>query len=316
MLVLAACLPLGVPGCMGPPDPTPLHLARFEFAGEQLGVEVRIVVYAEERAQAQDAARHAFLRIDQVERVAGDYSSISELRVLSGLAGGPWVPAGDDLFTMLDKALELAADSDGAFDPTVGPYLALWRESRRSRRLPPQARLEAVRDQVGWQLVELDSRRQLVRLRAASMRLDLGGLVRGFAADRALEVLADRGVSCAMVDVGGDVVVGAEPPGRTGWRIPIPQPGPGEPGEIEISYAAVSTSGDRDEFVVIDGVRYAGTVDPRTGLGLTDRVLATVVAEDGATADGLATAARILGPERGRALLAARGVQGWVRRTE
>jgi thiamine biosynthesis lipoprotein len=132
------------------------------------------------------------------------------------------------------------------------------------------------------------------------MSLDLGGIGKGFACDEALRVLAGRGLSRALVSLGGDVVCGDPPPGSRGWEVAM-----GAAGErLTLANAAVSSSGDAEQFVEIDGVRYSHVVDPFTGLGLTGSPTVTVVAADGVTADALATAVSVLGEERGRSLVA------------
>jgi thiamine biosynthesis lipoprotein len=115
--------------------------------------------------------------------------------------------------------------------------------------------------------------------------------------------------------MGGDLVASAPPPGRRGWRVRIDRPGRTAPDSLLLAHAALSTSGDTEQFVEIDGVRYSHVVDPATGVGLRTRVAATVLAPDGATADALSTLLTVLGPAQGRALLAARfpGVTAWVR---
>jgi thiamine biosynthesis lipoprotein len=135
------------------------------------------------------------------------------------------------------------------------------------------------------------------------MALDLGGIAKGYAADVALEELRRRGLRVALVDAGGDIVVGDAPPGEGGWRVEIPG---GQ--HILLSGAAVATSGDRYRYVEIDGVRYSHVVDPRTGLGCPDAPAVTVVAQDGTTADVLASALTVMDAATGRALI--RGIPG------
>ncbi|MFM8984535.1 MAG: FAD:protein FMN transferase, partial [Planctomycetia bacterium] len=132
-----------------------------------------------------------------------------------------------------------------------------------------------------------------------------GGIGMGYAADRALAVLADRGIQAAMIDASGDVVVSGPPPGSPGWRIardPLGR-GPGAGAPLVLVHAAVTTSGEARQFVEIEGRRWSHIVDPRNGLGVPGPAAVTVVARDGATADALATAASVLGPEVGTAVI-------------
>ena len=141
---------------------------------------------------------------------------------------------------------------------------------------------------------------QSVLLPKPGTRLDPGGIGMGYAADGALEVLAARGISSAMIDASGDVLVSAAPPGTDGWRIAVAPLRPGGQGDILVLvHAAVTTSGDAYQAVEIDGVRYSHIVDPRSGLGVAGPTTVTVVAPDATTADALATAASVLGHAAG-----------------
>jgi len=199
----------------------------------------------------------------------------------------------------------------------MAPVVQLWRRARRTVQLPDPARLAAARQLVGIRHLTLDAG-QSPRLRAGlarpGMRIDLGGIAKGYAAQEALGELARQGVPRALVAIGGDIAVGEPPPGENGWRIDV-APLAGQKGplagtkwkpELQLSLrnAAVSTSGDAEQAVVINGVRYSHIVDPRTGIGLRGQRSVTVVAGHGATADALATTLCILGPEKSMKLVA------------
>jgi thiamine biosynthesis lipoprotein len=276
---------------------------RREYVELHMGMAVRIVAYAPDDAAARGAARAAYARIAELEDIMSDYRPESEVRRLATRPGVD-VPVSDDLFRVLARALELWRRSEGAFDPTVGPFVELWRAARRTGRLPRRAELDSAALRVGAEKVHLDSAARAVRLDIAGMRLDLGGIAKGYILDRALAELRRQGVSCALLQAGGDLVVGDPPPGSAGWRVAIPEGGSALRARADaLVSAAVATSGDTEQFVIIDGVRYSHVIDPRTGLGLTSRRQATVVAPDGVTADGLATALVVLDDERGAELL-------------
>ncbi|MCS7064873.1 MAG: FAD:protein FMN transferase, partial [Fimbriimonadales bacterium] len=176
----------------------------------------------------------------------------------------------------------------------------LWREARRTRRLPDEATLQEAKARTGWRKLELCLRRRTARLAIPQMRLDLGGIAKGYACDEALRTLKGFGIRRALVQMGGDLVVGDPPPDQKGWRIEIPFPDSGAqpPSRVEtLQRCALSVSGSTEQYVEIEGKRYAHIIDPRTGLGLTRLTLAVVKAPDGITADSLATAACVLGPE-------------------
>ena len=262
-----------------------------------MGMPVRVVLYADTEAQARRAATSAFARVEALEQIFSDYRAGSEVSRLSGRAQ-EWVPVSVELFALMRRAVEIARLTDGAFDPTVGPLVSLWREARHTKTLPPAAMIESARARVGFSLIDLDEHRRAIRLKTEGMRLDFGGIAKGYILQEALRDAAAAGVTRALLEAGGDIVVGDPPPGRDGWRIDTP--------ETDKAFAhhagrlrnmAIATSGPTAQFIEIDGVRYSHVIDPRRGLGLTHDVVARVIAPDGATADALATAATVLGPE-------------------
>ena len=266
---------------------------RFEFAQVHMGMEVRLVLFAGDSSQARSAAAAAFDRIRKLEDTMSDYRDESEVRRLADHPG-EWVAISPDLFAVLSQALALAAQSEGAFDPTVGPITRLWRQSRRSGQRPVPDSLAAARGRVGWRLVELAPARTAVRLARAGMILDLGGIAKGYILDRALESARAVGVDRMLIRAGGDIVAGNPPPGLTGWRIEVEGAGPDMRARAaSLANAGLSTSGPGEQFVVIDGVRYSHVIDPRTGEPLTHARQAYVIAGSGMEADGLATAVTV-----------------------
>jgi thiamine biosynthesis lipoprotein len=211
------------------------------------------------------------------------------------------VTVSDDLWRVLKEAQDMAQKSGGAFDVTVGPVVRLWRRARIRRQLPSPERMKTARQKVGYKLIRLHPESQQVELLEPDMLLDLGGIAKGYAADEALAVLRKHGIRRALVDAGGDIVLGDPPPGRPAWRIGVaPLDDDAPPSQfLALANVAVATSGDAWQHVVIDGVRYSHIIDPRTGTGLTDHSSVTVVARDGITADALASAVSVLGPEKG-----------------
>ncbi|MEX2531903.1 MAG: FAD:protein FMN transferase [Gemmatimonadota bacterium] len=336
LLALAATILLPAPGApAGPPATTVASsdLERFEFAEVHMAMRVRIVLYAPDRVTASDAATAAFARIADLEDILSDYRTGSELRRLEERPG-EWVAASEELFTAMEAALEMARLTDGAFDPTVGPVSRLWRDARRAGRLPSPFAIDSARALTGWEKLALDADRKAIRVGAPGMRLDLGGIAKGYILDEALHAAAVRGVDRVLLEAGGDIRVGAPPPrvyGDTapeGWRIRMgsgPASGEARAGEADdapaevlprelppslarragaLREAALATSGSDAQFLEVDGVRYSHILDPRTGLGVTHHLTATVIAPTGMLADALATALSVLSLEEGTQLLA------------
>ncbi len=287
-------------GCASRPG---LTWQRYEFERPQMGLPFRIVLYATDGHAATNAAEAAWKRIAELNSILSDYEEQSELSRLSRTAGsGRAIPIGPDLWRVLVRSQEMSRASGGAFDVTVGPLVQLWRRARRQRALPEPDRITAARAAVGWRWVELRYPTRSVRLVAPGMRLDLGAIAKGYALDEALAVLRHQGISRALVSGGGDMVVGEAPPGEPGWKVvvaPLDSPGAPPARTVWLRWASLCTSGDVFQHVEIGGVRYSHIVDPRTGIGLTDHSLVTVIARRGIAADALSTAVSVLGPVAG-----------------
>lgn len=295
--IILACLLLT--GCA---RGTGESLARYSYAQIHMGVHTRVVLYAPDEASAKAAARAAFARIAALDAALSDYRQDSDLSRLNASPAGEWTPVSPDLADMLSRAREISELTGGAFDVTVGPLSVLWREARRSGDLPQAAQLAEARARVGWRLVSLQG--AAARLERPGMRLDPGGIGKGLAAAEALREVRTLGLDRCLVAMAGDIAAGDPPPGRPAWEVPIESGLEGaERPVVRLVNASVSTSGDLEQFVEIGGVRYSHILDPRTGLGLTSPIAATVVAPDGALADALASAVCVLGPEEAAALV-------------
>jgi len=204
-----------------------------------------------------------------------------------------------ELFDVIASAIAVSRATSGAFDISVGPLVELWRQVRRTGHLADPEQIARARARVGWRRIEIDSTRLAIRFPPGT-RLDLSGIAKGYILQQALLTLNANGVTSALVEAGGDIVVSQAPPGRDGWRIDTGTSDPTFRARAErLTNAALATSGPTSQFVVIDGIRYSHVVDPRTGVGLTNGYVARVIAGDAALADALATALTVLGPERG-----------------
>lgn len=275
---------------------------RFELAAPHMGTTARLVVYAPDRARAETAAQAALARIAELDALLSDYRDDSEVARLARHAGGRAVAVGPDLLDVLVRSQELALRSGGAFDVTVGPLSRLWRRARRTGELPSPEELRSALALVGHGHLVVDPAARTARLSRPGMRLDLGGIAKGYAADEALRVLRRYGLDSALVTLGGEVIAGSPPPGREGWTVALRIPGP-EPAPLLLRDRAASTSGDAEQWLEVAGRHYSHIFDPRTGQALVGHRSVTVVARQGLLADGLATALSVLGRDRGLALI-------------
>ncbi len=271
-----------------------------------MAVSVRVVLYSADEQAATAAAKAAFARVRQLNGIMSDYDETSEVRRLCDAAVRKAVRVSPDLWKVLEHAQHASEVSGGAFDVTVGPVVRLWRRARRQRELPSPEALKKARELVGYKYVKLDPKRETVELLKKGMRIDLGGIAKGYAMDEALAVLEKRGIARAMVEAGGDMRLGDPPPGRAGWRVgilPLDDPDGPPLSYLELSRVAVSTSGDMIQYVEIGGKRYSHVVDPRTGMALTDHCRVMVVGPSGMAADAITKAVAVLGPKDGLKLI-------------
>lgn len=282
-----------------------------------MGLPFRIVLYAPDQRAADVASTAAFTRIKELNDILSDYDEESELSRLSRTSGsGRTIPVGTDLWFVLERSHEISTRSDGAFDITVGPLVQLWRRARRQRTLPEPDRIIQALQAVGFRKIELDSHQRTARVTAPGMRLDAGGIAKGYAIDEALKVLRMHGVTRALVTGGGDMAAGEPPPGQRGWRIevaPLDVTNAPPARFVLLRQTALATSGDLFQHVEIDGVRYSHIIDPRTGMALTDHSLVTMIAPNCTTADGYSKVVSVLGPRKGfEVIRAVHGVEAHV----
>ena len=271
-------------------------LERYTFVRPQMGTQVRIVLYAADSTRAAKAAAMAFDRIESLNGLLSDWLIDSELSLLSGTYNEQ-VAVSRDLWNVLSEAQRIAKRSHGHFDVTVGPLTRLWRWSARRNQLPPEDALANAKTAVGYQYLVLDSTEQSVRLTRPDMRLDLGGIAKGFAADEALSVLLNLGFSASMVDAGGDIALGAAPPQTDGWPIKVlavDSSGHRVNTAVHLSACGVAASGSTYRYLEYEGTRYSHIVNPKTGMGVTFERIVTVVASSAMRADAWASAYSVM----------------------
>lgn len=263
-----------------------------------MGTLVKIKLYANDSAAASDGFRRAFARITKIDQSLSDYRPDSELNRICRTAIRCERPVSVDLFNVLARAQELAEETDGAFDVTIGPVTHLWREARKTHRIPDESAIQEARAHSGYRKLHLGPAQRTVRLDEPGMQLDVGAIGKGYAADQALAVLNETGIASALVAASGDLAFSDAPPGKRGWKIGVDGIEP-----LILKNAAVSTSGDAEQFLEKDGKRYSHVVDARTGSGLMNRLSVTIVAPRGIDADGADTAIDALGPHAGMKLV-------------
>ena len=266
------------------------------FEKDCMGAKFVVLIDEDDRSKARKGATAAFEEGERLNSVLSDYESSSELtRFSESSRTGEKFMLSQDLFEVLSHSQGLAKDTEGCFDVTIGPLSRLWRIARFRTK-------KTARRQIGRRLAksrlsksEPFGRGSLGTLRTPGMVLDLGGIAKGFAADKMLETLKRKGLGRCLINAGGDLVLGDPPRGTPGWRVEIGGLQHQDLPVLHLSNLAVATSGDIEQFVVVDGKRYSHLIDPGTGLGLTTQCQVTVLASTGIQADSLASAFPVMG---------------------
>ena len=271
-----------------------------------MGTIARIMVTAENAQQANEAIDAAFDKIFQVDELMSDYDPNSQLSQVNQNAFDSPITVDEALFEVLAAARSYSSTSDGAFDVTIGPVVQLWRNAKEDNTTPTPEAIAKAKEAVGHENLILDTENRTVQFAKDGMSLDLGGIAKGYAIDKAVEVLQNAGVKGAMVDIGGDLrCFGTPANGKQHWFIGLQDP-KNEEGillKLNMDEMAVATSGDYRRFVMIDDQKYSHIVNPATADSAADLSSVTLIATTAMAADALATAVTVLGSEKGLALV-------------
>lgn len=277
-----------------------------------MGTFSRVVVVARSEKAGRACIAAAFKVQRRIESLMSYHRPDSELNRVNRHAAERPVPVNPLTFEVLQKAVYFSELSGGAFDVTVGPLVDLWRAAGDANEPPSEAALTEARLRVGYEKLILEPKEMTVQFATEGMRIDLGGIAKGFAIDKSVEAVRKGGALGGMVDIGGDIrCFGRPPEGQEHWRIGLQDPTEatedlitGEPLLIlQLSDAAVTTSGDYRRYTTVAGRKQSHIMDAQTGRGANQLVSVTIIAPNATTADALATAVSVLGPQKGLALI-------------
>jgi FAD:protein FMN transferase len=273
-----------------------------------LGTACTVRLYAGGTPAVLDAA---FARIAEIETRMTVNRSDSEVMRINAAAGVRPVVVTPDVLEVVQRGLLCSSDGDGAYDITVDPLVKLWGIGSPAARIPAPQEISHALGLVGYRNVVVDPRASTVFLKKSGMGLDLGSIAKGYAADEVSRILRARGVSSALIDLGGNILTMGSKPDGSRWRIGIqnPQEARGTKiGYMEITGGSVTTAGTYERFFERDGKRYFHILDARTGFPAWNGLAAVaVVAADSISADGYDTLVFTLGLERGRSFVASTG---------
>jgi thiamine biosynthesis lipoprotein len=275
-----------------------------------LGCLFRVII-DEDSPQARQAAGEAFTIAERINDACSPQMADAQVQSFCRKPHGKAHEVGPWFFEALELTRRLAELTDGRFDPTLGALTALWIKARQRGKLPEPDELAKAREATGWRHLILDATKRTAMLEKEGMRLDFGAVARGFAVDKMLAALAEKGFPQAIVRAGRDLRVGDPPTGGETWtlRVPVSDSGGEKDIVIPIAKAGISTAGGMSQSVRIGGSRYADMLDPVTGIGLAHFISATVIADSATTASALAVAACAAGPEVTRQSFSAWGAR-------
>ncbi|WP_421799388.1 FAD:protein FMN transferase [Haliscomenobacter sp.] len=287
--------------------PVLAHGQRQEFFHPQMGTLFQVILYAKDTVQGKTVAQELFNHIDTLNALFSDYVEESEINRLSASAGtGQKVKVSPEMWRLITFSQKIARKSNGSFDLSIGPLSKLWRRAFRQSQFPARSEIEAARAKVNYHFIQRYPLSKKIRLAETGMRLDAGGIAKGFAVDECFKILRKAGISSALVAAGGDIRVGAVPPGKTAWIIASKGlNGKGETVDVELSleHQAVSTSGDTYRFLDWEGQRYSHIIDPHTGLGIQHRQFSRLTGPKATLTDALATAINVSNEEERKILM-------------
>ena len=256
-----------------------------------MGTLWSLTVVCESKDTADRAFTACFAELERWDQLMSDYRADSVVNKITEEA----LVIEKDLAEVLSRALQIARDTEGAFDPAVGVLTKIWRRALRKRVFPSGEDIAQARAKSGYRFLEVDG--QSVRVTKPGVEIDLGGIGKGVALSAVGELLErDWNITSYLIDAGGDVYAGAPPPGEAAWKIEVR--GHADPIFLAVVHAGVATSGDLHQSAQIEGKSVSHIIDPRSGRALSEGASATVVAADPVLADALASALCVIGDHR------------------
>ena len=281
------------------------QLKRFEFSENKMGSPFGIIFYHTDSTEAVQIAKECFSIVDSLNNIFSDYNAESEVGKLALQTNQTDIKVSDELFAMMVRSKDAWARSGKTFDITMGTLTQLWRKVKKENRFPSAAEIEAAKDLTGFNNLTINERSKTISFKKRGIRLDFGGIVPGYAAQKVIDFLKTKNINIALADASGDIVTGDPPPGKNGWTLGINLPESENEvwdKNLDLKNFAVSTSGDVYRYIVHEGKKYSHIIDPRTGYGVTSQRNVTVITRFGADADWLATACSVLPIKKALAL--------------
>lgn len=271
----------------------------FKFHQVLMGTVVEIMLIAKDRGEAENAAFKAFQEIQRIEKLMSTKIEQGDVFRINKFAGRRWVSISSETLYVINKSIEIAEISDGGFDITIGPLIKVWDKVKEQGYPPSDEELKKALSLINFRDIMISPEGKIF-LKKEGMSIDLGGIAKGYAVDRAFNLLKNLGYKNLIVNAGGDLRVGGTKFGEL-WSIGIQDPRNSERviAKISLNEGAIATSGDYERYFIYERKRYHHILNPRNGLPAEDCRSVTVFTQEGIFADGMATAIFVLGPKKG-----------------
>lgn len=282
---------------------------RAVFRTETMGTWATLTLVTNDSASVADLAYDALTVLHRVDSLMSNWTDISEVARINRDAALQPVTVQSQVADVVGFAEQVTKQSDGAFDITIEPLVRLWGFIGGKPHVPTQDQITETLVLVGSDNLRFDPENDMLVFNREGVKIDLGGIAKGYGVDRVADVLRASGTTDALIDLSGNMVaLGEAGPQRGGWVVGIRDPTGAQPyiARIRLHDNAVATSGDYEQFVAENGKRYGHILDPRTGWSAHGFSSVTVVSEQAMTADAWATALFVLGPARARQIAAER----------
>lgn len=266
-----------------------------------MGTPVNVELWSHSEQLAKTCTQKVMQEMRRIDALMSPFKAESELAVINAKASQHAVKIDSELFALIERSIALSRLSDGAFDITFASIG--YQYNYRKHKKPTDTQISSELDRINYRHIILDKEKSTVRFAKQGVRIDLGGIAKGYAVDNGIRILRDCGIKRALISAGGDSRIMGDHKGRP-WMTGIRDPRKKDQSIIVIplSDTAISTSGDYERYFIKDGVRYHHILSPKTGKSVASTRSVTVLGPDAVTTDGLSTTLFVLGPVKGLAL--------------
>lgn len=280
-------------------------LAKYQKSFSLMGSDFTISAISDNEEKANMAIDTAYNEIVRIENEISSWNKNSQTTLINNNAGIQPIKVSVELFNLIRRAIKVSEISNGAFDISYASMDKLWKFDGSMTALPLESKIKESVSKINYKNILLNELEHTVFLKEKGMKIGFGAIGKGYAANKARKIMIDNGIKSGMINAGGDLIAWGDGLNGNKWKVGIADPK--KEGAfvswLEINEMAVVTSGDYERFTIINGVRYAHIIDPRTGFPVVGLKSVTIVCPDAELADALATTVFVLGQEKGLALI-------------